>query len=77
MSYFYILAEYNKQKHILIMKKLSILKEKGTKLSKETMKKVGGGRSWWYCFTHWINVPGIYDGPVGDNGYTWDDCRAE
>lgn len=57
------------------MKNLKGLKEKGTKLTKETMRKIGGGHSYFYCLVRWINVPGIYDGPVGDNGYTWDDCR--
>lgn len=65
------------------MKKLTNLKRKGTNLSKETMKKVNGGYSWFWCFTHSFDIPGIYDGPVGDDprttpgGMTWDECRAK
>lgn len=47
------------------MKKLTILKKKGTKLSKKNMKKITAGRSWLYCFFN----SGDYD--------TWADCRIE
>lgn len=50
------------------MKKLSILNEKGTKLSKETMKKVGGGYSRLYCTWKFLigDIPG---------GASYDECR--
>ncbi len=64
------------------MKKLSILKSKGTKLTKSSLKSIGGGYSWLYCATHSFNVNignvQIIEAPVGGEGnvMTWSECRA-
>ncbi|KMQ62453.1 hypothetical protein ACM40_09200 [Chryseobacterium sp. BLS98] len=64
------------------MKKLSILKNKGTKLTKSSLKSIGGGYSWLYCATHSFNVQigdvTIIEAPVGGEGntMTWAECRA-
>jgi len=66
------------------MKNLKNLKRKGTSVSKEAMKQIIGGKhSWFWCFTHSFDIPGIYDGPVGDDpnttpgGMTWNECRGK
>ena len=64
------------------MKKLSNLKSKGTKLTKSSLKSIGGGYSWLYCATHSFNVSiggmQIIEAPVGGEGnvMTWAECRA-
>jgi natural product precursor len=56
------------------MKKIS-LKNIENALSRKEMKKIKGGYSWLYCYSHTIDIPGIVDATI-TSAAKWDACRA-
>ncbi|HRM35379.1 hypothetical protein AP75_05010 [Kaistella haifensis DSM 19056] len=50
------------------MKNLQDLQNKGTKLSKSKMRKIGGGLFGIFCIT------GILDGIPGNTHFSWGSC---